>query len=214
MRKTIICYGDSNTYGYDPQSFWGGPYPPDSCWVNIVKNKSGLDLQNFGACGREIPHNTSQIAFVCNQLGAWCKGTEKTEVWIMLGTNDLLANPGFTAEDAANRMEQLLRELQREASDLHLAVSFRLIAPVRMQAGTWTEDVRTIRESARLDEAYRALAARLAVDCTCAGAWDVPLSADGVHFTEEGHRIFAERLLRETGRNDFICSDDKSYKKD
>ena len=197
MKKTIICYGDSNTYGYDPQSFWGGPYPPDSCWVNIVKTETGLDLQNFGACGREIPHNTSQIAFVCNQLGAWCKGAYETEVWIMLGTNDLLANPGFTAEGVTARMEQLLRELLREAKELDLPVSFRLIAPVKMQPGTWTEDARVIRESARLDEVYADLAARLSIGCVCAGTWDVPLAFDGVHFTEAGHRVFARKLSEE-----------------
>ena len=197
MIKRIICYGDSNTYGYDPQSFWGGPYPPDSCWVNIVKKNTGLDLQNFGACGREIPHNTSQTAFVCNQLGAWCKGADETEVWIMLGTNDLLANPGFTAEDVTARMENLLTELMRETAAMSYPVTFRLIAPVAMQEGTWTEDARVIRESARLDEVYADLAVRLGIGCVCAGTWDVPLAFDGVHFTEAGHGVFAEFLQAE-----------------
>ena len=26
----VICFGDSNTYGYDPRSYFGGRYPRDS----------------------------------------------------------------------------------------------------------------------------------------------------------------------------------------
>ena len=32
MKRTILCYGDSNTYGYDPQSPLGGRYPPQVRW--------------------------------------------------------------------------------------------------------------------------------------------------------------------------------------
>ena len=28
----VICYGDSNTYGYDPRSWLGGRYDADSRW--------------------------------------------------------------------------------------------------------------------------------------------------------------------------------------
>ena len=27
MRQKILCYGDSNTYGYDPRAYLGGRYP-------------------------------------------------------------------------------------------------------------------------------------------------------------------------------------------
>ena len=32
----VICFGDSNTYGYDPRSYLGGRYDPDSRWVDIL----------------------------------------------------------------------------------------------------------------------------------------------------------------------------------
>ncbi len=28
----IICFGDSNTYGYDPRSYLGGRYDADNRW--------------------------------------------------------------------------------------------------------------------------------------------------------------------------------------
>ena len=41
MKGTIICYGDSNTYGYDPQSLTGGRYPENICWTGILQEKTG-----------------------------------------------------------------------------------------------------------------------------------------------------------------------------
>ena len=33
MPGTIICYGDSNTYGYDPHDQMEGRYPKDVRWT-------------------------------------------------------------------------------------------------------------------------------------------------------------------------------------
>ena len=42
----VICFGDSNTYGYDPRSYLGGRYDPDSRWVDgSVKDFSQIGLQ-------------------------------------------------------------------------------------------------------------------------------------------------------------------------
>ena len=37
----VICFGDSNTYGYDPRSWIGGRYEPDSRWVDILAAETG-----------------------------------------------------------------------------------------------------------------------------------------------------------------------------
>ena len=122
----------------------------------------------------------------------------------MLGTNDLLKHAQFRAEDVAGRMEALLRGLYEESCVREGLVRLRLIAPPRMLAGEWTfEDPdRLIGESGRLGEVYGALADRLeaeglAVDFTDASAWDLPVVYDGVHLSEEGHRLLSEHLLKE-----------------
>ena len=32
----VCCFGDSNTYGYDPRSFLGGRYAAENRWVDIL----------------------------------------------------------------------------------------------------------------------------------------------------------------------------------
>ena len=45
-------------------------------------------------------------------------------------------------------------------------------------------------------EAYQVLSQKLDIAFVNAGQWNVELTFDGVHFTEEGHRAFAEGLYR------------------
>ena len=52
---TVLCFGDSNTYGYDPRGYFGGRYEADSRWVDILAEKTGWTVCNMGQNGREIP---------------------------------------------------------------------------------------------------------------------------------------------------------------
>ena len=42
--KTVLCYGDSNTYGYDPRSYFGGQYPAGYRWVDLLAEKLGCPV--------------------------------------------------------------------------------------------------------------------------------------------------------------------------
>ena len=53
----VLCFGDSNTYGYDPRSYFGGRYPAISRWVDLLAAKTGWDVINAGENGREIPRS-------------------------------------------------------------------------------------------------------------------------------------------------------------
>ena len=48
----IICFGDSNTYGYDPRGYFGGRYDGDSRWVDILASETGWTVSNMGENGR------------------------------------------------------------------------------------------------------------------------------------------------------------------
>ena len=44
----VICFGDSNTYGYDPRGYFGGRYDADSRWVDILAMETGWTIPNMG----------------------------------------------------------------------------------------------------------------------------------------------------------------------
>ena len=178
----ILCYGDSNTYGYDPRGFFGDRYPKESRWVDILAQKTKWEIQNEGQNGREIPSRPFQY----QRAGELLTLSAPDVFAVMLGTNDLLR--GFTAMEACFRMEAFLRYIQPKCGQL------LLIAPPPMKRGEWVTEENLIAESVKLAESYQALSQKLGIAFVNAGQWNVPLAFDGVHFTEEGHRAFAEGL--------------------
>ena len=178
----VLCYGDSNTYGYDPRGFFGGRYTKESRWVDILAQKLKWEIQNEGQNGREIPSRPFQY----QRAGELLTPSAPDICAVMLGTNDLLR--GFTAMETCSRMEAFLRYLQPKCGRL------LLIAPPPMKRGAWVTEENLIAESVRLTEAYQVLSRKLGIAFVNAGQWNVDLTFDGVHFTEAGHRVFAEGL--------------------
>ena len=174
---TVICFGDSNTYGYDPRGYFGGRYDADSRWVDILASETGWTISNMGQNGREIP--SSAPSFLAD-----------TDLLIvMLGTNDLLQ--GRSPEQAAERLERFLSDISLDQSRI------LLIAPPPVTLGEWVPSPQPIDDSRAFVRLCQVLAERLGVRFADAGKWDIPLAYDGVHFTEQGHRAFAAGLLEE-----------------
>lgn len=178
----VLCYGDSNTYGYDPRGFFGDRYPKESCWVDILKRRTGWEIRNEGQNGREIPSRLFQY----QRAGELLAQSAPDVFVVMLGTNDLLR--GIPAEASCSRMEAFLRYIQPKCGWL------LLIAPPPMKRGAWVTEENLIAESMKLAREYQALAQKLGIAFADAGQWNVELTFDGVHFTEAGHRAFAEGL--------------------
>ena len=163
----MICFGDSNTYGFDTRSFLGDRYPAEDRWVDILAKKLAWEAVNAGMNGREIPRRA-------------VKFEEADLLLIMLGTNDLLQ--GNSPAEVRNRMGRFLESLDFDKSKIIL------ITPPPMKLGAWIPDQALVDASKALN--FHGLGVR------CVGPWDLPLTFDGVHLTEEGHAQLAEYLYQ------------------
>ena len=178
----ILCFGDSNTYGYDPRGFFGDRYSAEDRWVDLLAKQTGHDCINAGANGREIPRNPYALRLL----------TEHAPVdifLVMLGTNDLLQ--GASATGAAARMANFLNQLLPHCKQI------LLIYPPPMRRGAWVPTDELVAESIHLAEEYKLLAEKLNIPVVDPRHWNIELTFDGVHFTELGHHTFAEKLRKE-----------------
>ena len=176
----ILCFGDSNTYGYDPRGFFGDRYGAEDRWVDLITKQTGYEVINAGANGREIPHNPYSLRLL----------TEHAPVdifLVMLGTNDLLQ--GASAKDAAARMEAFLNQLLPHCKQI------LLVAPPPMKRGAWVPTDELVVESVRLAEEYKILAEKINISFVDTRESNIELTFDGVHFTEEGHHSFANHFM-------------------
>ena len=72
-----------------------------------------------------------------------------------------------------------------------------LIAPPPVTLGEWVPSPQLIDDSHVFAHLCQALAERMGIRFADAGKWDISLTYDGVHFTEQGHKAFAAGLLEE-----------------
>ena len=176
----ILCFGDSNTYGYDPRDCFDDRYSAEDRWPDLLAKQTYWDVINAGVNGREIPCNPYALHLI----------TEYTPVdifLVMLGTNDLLQ--GASAKETASRMDAFLNSLLPYCSQI------LLIAPPPMRRGAWVPTDELVAESYHLAEEYNALAEKLNIPFVDTLKWNIELTFDGVHFTEAGHLTFANHLI-------------------
>ena len=145
--------------------------------MDILVAKTGWTVLNMGQNGREIPTAAPDFP------------TDTDLLIIMLGTNDLLQ--GRSPEQTAERLERFITAVSLERSKI------LLIAPPPMAMGEWVPSPRLIEDSRTFARLCQTLAGRLGTRFADAGKWDIHQAYDGVHFTEQGHKIFAAKLLEE-----------------
>jgi lysophospholipase L1-like esterase len=186
----ILCFGDSNTYGYDPRSYFGGQYPVRHRWVDLLAQKLNCKAVNAGENGREIPGRDGEL----QRFDLMLSNQKPLDLLIvMLGGNDLLQ--GNCVEPVAQRMESFLARIPLDKSKL------LLIGPPRMKPGAWITDDRLLDDCVRLNAAFRAVADKLGVRFVDAANWDIEVTFDGVHYSEKGHQTFAEQLFLSLSRS-------------
>ena len=201
--KHVYFYGDSNTYGYDPFDFYAGRYPEELVWTNIVQRElsDGWRVTADGMNGREIPRRDGEFSRLESRMKrAEQERGEITLFAVMLGSNDYLCMGSPDASAVAEKMENAVRRsaamLSPGASDMQ---KIMMIAPPAMVvpmaggfgggmfAGVDTSD-------GRLSEEYKKAAARVGCRFLDTLPWRIPVTSDGVHFSEDGHALFARKM--------------------
>lgn len=115
MSGTLICYGDSNTYGYDPHDTNEGRYPKEVRWTGILDTETDWKVENHGVNGRSIPHTVSTVKFACQQVRDWPRkpefGMASGNAWNKIFWKIRILQPA----DVAKRMERFLKRMMEEA---------------------------------------------------------------------------------------------------
>ena len=197
MMKTILFFGDSNTYGYDPRSFFGDRFSPDIRWTSRLSAAAEKEWKVLaeGMNGREIPSGKYELQHVFSLLREGMQGRSPDWFAVMLGTNDLFSTyPDFSADTVAKKMARFLDEIIAASPQ----VSILLIAPpaIGREGASSLEEQLLYTESLQLGLLYEKLAAQRGLAFINTAGWNIPLGFDGVHFSEKGHRVFADQMLK------------------
>ena len=204
--KTVLCYGDSNTWGYDPETRLR--FPPDIRWTGVLADRLGPDYRvvEEGLNGRTTRWD-DPIEPDRNGLTYLRPCVESHEpldlIVVMLGTNDLKHRfdliPSDIAQSAAGLAEQA-RRFARTAEGSQAAVL--LVAPPAITTLTEFDQMfaGALEKSRQFSHYYRLAAGRRDLPFFDAGSVIVSSEKDGIHFDADEHRKLAEALADQVCR--------------
>jgi lysophospholipase L1-like esterase len=117
--KTVLCYGDSLTWGYDAETL--GRHAPEDRWPSVLQKALGPDVQVIveGLNGRTTAYDDHLAD--CDRNGARILPTILHShdpidlVIIMLGVNDMKPAISGTAFGAVRGMERLIDLVRHHA---------------------------------------------------------------------------------------------------
>ena len=198
----LLCYGDSNTYGYDPRLCDDDRLPKEERWTGILDLLPEYQVVNQGQNGREIPTMEYEYDFFRKVLQYH---RDCQVLTIMLGTNDLYHIPVKQRGDAEVQADDLARKIAARMDRLFETVkeleSFRtgskrtiLMVPVPVHTDYGYQDMICMLASEKLAYYYRDIAARYDLEFFNPGEHGIDLAFDGVHISPEGHQQFAQIL--------------------
>lgn len=200
MEKRILCYGDSNTWGYIPGG--EGRYGKDVRWTGILANKCGAKATVIeeGLNGRTTVFDDPAAAGR-NGLEGLPPCLEKYApihlVILMLGSNDLKTVFHANAQIAADGMRRIVETAARYSGN-GARPQILLVSPPAMResvAFAATDfDRSSWQESKRLKDYYAQIAREHSCMFLDAGTVCSASEADGLHLGSEAHARLAESI--------------------
>ena len=205
--RTVLCFGDSNTYGAVPTLARTGRhrFAPDRRWPGIVRRQlgNGWEVIEEGHPSRTTLHDDPIEGIHKNGLKALAISLESHMpldlVILMLGTNDLKHRFAMEASDIADSIEVLIRTVQRsEAGPAGTAPCILVVAPPPMHEVDWLGDMFLggAAKSARLPRLICEAAKRTGATFVDAGEFVESSTIDGIHLDSASHRTLGVELAR------------------
>lgn len=204
--KHILCFGDSNTYGYKPDRT--GRYDYDVRWTGILARCLGSDYHVIeeGLNGRTTVFHDSMKPYTCGAdyiLPCMLSHRPLSLVIVMLGTNDCKTMFHAEADDIAKGLEFILNSIQQPQfgengnSPTVLVMSPAAIAESHDKSEFYGEFFnRYLRVSRELAEPFQKLAQKR--NCFFLDIDKVAKTSDldGVHFDADAHKKIAQAVYQ------------------
>lgn len=205
MKKRIICFGDSNTWGYNPTN--GSRYDENTRWPMLLQKLLGDDYQIIeeGQNGRTIA-NADPWEWGCKCGMDYILPMMESQkpfdlLIIMLGSNDLKAKFHLPVGDIAGSLQNMLMKsksfLQYQCG---IQPKILIVSPPYIGEGLPDSpfasffDADTVERSKQLAYWYELVAKQFDCDFMDAAAFCKAGNVDSLHLMEQGHKALAEAI--------------------
>lgn len=205
--KRILCYGDSNTWGYNPVD--KTRYDENTRWTRLIGKELGNDYEII-ECG----HNGRTFCFTepamphrngCDHLRTILESNNPIDlVIVMLGTNDLKEVYNASAKMIGRGLRRTLREINTPYYyEPYNIPKVLVITPIRIgdnyrtASDTYEEfKERAFEESNRLAPFFKEQADAFGCYYLDAGEYARASEIDCMHLSPKGHKALADAISK------------------
>lgn len=199
--KKILCYGDSNTYGYNPET--GGRFDKNSRWSGIL---SQILEPDFTIIEEGMNNRTG---FFKNPEGIKQSGSEYLSIFLQnnhdidicilsLGTNDTQIFYNIDRETTKIHIQKLINDLKEANPQIKIII----IPPVKITTDILSSGFSILfnkNSITKIENIFPAFK-ETSVENNCYyfdfNEFCQPSKFDGLHYTTESHRIIADKLAK------------------
>ncbi|MCR5260661.1 MAG: hypothetical protein K6C94_02365 [Candidatus Gastranaerophilales bacterium] len=196
--KNILCYGDSNTFGYNSKD--NSRYDENTRWTALLQKNLGTE---YNVINEGMPNRTG---FVDNPDGVlfssqkhFPETLQKTDsvdcLILAVGTNDLMFKYNITFDTIEKGLNNLIK-IAKEKTD-----NIIIIPPTIMNENILTNglfgtmfDKKSIEKSKKAGKIFKQIADKNNCRYFDINEFAAPSDFDGLHYDKNSHKLIADKL--------------------
>ena len=199
--KKILCFGDSNTYGFIPQS--GLRYDINTRWTGILQTlcNNEFEITEAGCNNRtafiDNPAGINQTGY--KTLPEYLKTNFFDIIILAIGINDLQRFFNPTLNEFKQGMEKLIqitKNLSPKSKIILICPSKLNLAGINNGIFSYQFDKISVEKSGKLSPIYKSLAEKYKCHFIDLNNIVEVSPLDGLHFSPKSHKTIAENLYK------------------
>ncbi len=207
--KKILCYGDSNTFGFNPKD--GSRFDESTRWTALLQAylHNNFEIIEEGLCDRTgFVDNPKGFLFSSQRhFPKFLSKSDKFDIIVLaIGTNDLQFQYNISYSVVQRGLVELIKNAQEKSNKIIIVPPVILKENILNGYFKIQFDKMSIIKSKKIGTIYRKLSN--AYNCRYFDINKIvqPSDTDGLHYDEQSHKIIANKLT------EFIKNESDSIK--
>lgn len=196
--KKILCFGDSNTFGYNPNN--GSRYNENSRWTGILKNlcKNNYEIIEAGCNNRTaFSNNPNGIQFTGYKVLPEYLKKFYDIIILAIGINDLQKFYNPTLEEFETGIENIIKKIRENNPNCDIII----LSPSYITENILNSNFRfmfnqtSIEKSKQITSIYKKIANKYNCKFLDLNKIVTTSKIDGLHYEVEEHKKIAQSII-------------------
>lgn len=195
--KNILCYGDSNTFGFNSKD--GSRYDENTRWTAVLQKNLGT---KYKVINEGMPNRTG---FVDNPEGVLYSSQKHfpdvllkidslDTLILAIGTNDLMFKYNITFDTVEKGLNNLIKIAKEKTKKIIVIPPTILNENILNSFFSSMFDKTSIKKSKEVVDVFKQVADQNQCIFFDINKFVIPSDFDGLHYDENSHKLIADKL--------------------